>query len=164
MCQILAALGNQAGFPGGSDSKESDCNAGDTGSIYGLGRFPGGGHGNPFQYSCLENPKDRGAWWARVHGVAKSLTTESTSHVHEERQSPWGPNPRVPTTLAPPFWLGFLEGSVGRWERGVVQSWRPACPAVALWLQSFLFQNEGTQDANRFGTLQRSWLLFLLDL
>ena len=62
------------GFPGGSDSKESACNAGDLGSIPGLGRSPGGGHGNPFQYSCLENPMDRGVWWATVHGVAKSWT------------------------------------------------------------------------------------------
>ena len=44
------------GFPGGSDGKESTCNAGDLGSISGLGRFPGGGHGNPLQYSCLKNP------------------------------------------------------------------------------------------------------------
>ena len=48
-------------FPGGSDSKESPCNAGDLGSIPGLGRSPGGGHGNPLQYFCLENPTDRGA-------------------------------------------------------------------------------------------------------
>ena len=44
------------GFPGGSAGKESSCNVGDLGSITGLGRFPGGGHGNPLQYSCLENP------------------------------------------------------------------------------------------------------------
>ena len=44
------------------------------GLISGLGRSPGGGHGNPLQYSCLENPMDRGAWWATVHGVAKSWT------------------------------------------------------------------------------------------
>ena len=60
--------------PGGPDSKESACNAGDLGLIPGLGRSPGGGHGNPLQYSCLENPMDRGAWWATVHGVAKSQT------------------------------------------------------------------------------------------
>ena len=46
----------------------------DAGSIPGSGRSPGGGHGNPLQYSCLENPMDRGAWWATVHGVAKSWT------------------------------------------------------------------------------------------
>ena len=68
-------------FPGGSDSKESSCNAGDPGSIPGLGRAPGEGNGNPLQYSCLENPMDRGAWRATVHGVTKSQTrlTEHTS-------------------------------------------------------------------------------------
>ena len=51
-------------FPGGSDSKEFACNVGDLGLILGLGRSPGGGNGNPLQYSCLENSMDRGAWWA----------------------------------------------------------------------------------------------------
>ena len=58
------------GFPGG---KESACNAGDPGSIPGLGRSPGEGHGNPLQYSCLENPMDRGAWWAAVHGGSQRV-------------------------------------------------------------------------------------------
>ena len=62
------------GFPGGSDSKVSSRNAGDLGSIPGLGRSPGEGNGNPLQYSCLENSMDGGAWWATVHGVAKSQT------------------------------------------------------------------------------------------
>ena len=62
------------GFPGSSDSKESACNLGDLGSIPGLGRFPGEGHGNPLQYSCLENSMDRGAWQATVRGVTKSQT------------------------------------------------------------------------------------------
>ena len=53
---------NTQDFPGGSDGKESACNAGDMGSILGSGRSPGGGHGNPLQYSCLKNPMDRGAW------------------------------------------------------------------------------------------------------
>ena len=61
-------------IPGGSDSKESACNAGDLGSIPGLGRSPGGGHGKPLQYSYLENPMDRGAWPAKVHGIAKNQT------------------------------------------------------------------------------------------
>ena len=70
-------------FSGGSDSKESACNVGDLGSIPGLGSFPGGRHGNPFQYSCLENPMDRGAWQATVHGVAKSRTWLSDwAHTH----------------------------------------------------------------------------------
>ena len=62
------------GFPGGSLSKESACNAGDLSPIPGLGRSPGEGHGNPLQYSCLENPMNRGAWQAAVHGVAKRCT------------------------------------------------------------------------------------------
>ena len=56
-------------FPGDSDGKESACNAG---SISGLGRSPGEGNGNLLQYSCLENPMDRRAWWVTVHEVAKS--------------------------------------------------------------------------------------------
>ena len=59
------------GFPGGSDSKESDCNVGNLGSVPGLGRSSREGNGNPLQYSCLENPMDRGAWWATVHRVTK---------------------------------------------------------------------------------------------
>ena len=62
------------GFPDGSGSKESDCNAGDLDSIPESERSPGGGHGNPLQYSCLENPMNRGAWCATVHEVAKSRT------------------------------------------------------------------------------------------
>ena len=62
------------GSPGGSDGKESGCNAGDPDSIPGSGRSHGEGNGNPPQYSCLENPLDRGAWWATVHGVTKSQT------------------------------------------------------------------------------------------
>ena len=58
--------------PGGSAVKESACSAGDPGSITGSGRSPGGGHGNPLQYSCLENPMDREAWWTTAHGVAES--------------------------------------------------------------------------------------------
>ena len=61
-------------FPGGSGGKASVYNAGDPGSIPGSGRSPGEGNGNPLQYSCLENPMDRAAWSATVHGVAKSRT------------------------------------------------------------------------------------------
>ena len=60
------------GFPGGSDSKEPACNAGDLGSIIGLGRPPGEKKGNPLQYAFLENSMDRGAQEATVHGVTKS--------------------------------------------------------------------------------------------
>ena len=59
------------GFPGGTEVKASACNVGDLGSIPGSGRSPGEGHGNPLQYSCLENPMNRGVWWATVHGSQK---------------------------------------------------------------------------------------------
>ena len=62
------------GFPGSSAGKESACHAGDLGSIPGLRRSPGEGHGNPLQYSYLENPMDRGAWRATAHGVSESQT------------------------------------------------------------------------------------------
>ena len=64
----------QTGFPGGSVANNPTANAGDTGSIPGLGRCPGEGNGNPMQYSSLGNPMDRGIWWATVHMIAKSWT------------------------------------------------------------------------------------------
>ena len=63
--------------PGGSEGKESTYSGGDLGLIPGLGRSPGGGPDNPLQSSCLENPTDRGAWRAAVHGVAESWTRVS---------------------------------------------------------------------------------------
>ena len=74
---LLPKVSGETGFPGGSVGKEPACNAGYTGYL-GLipesGRFHGGGYGNPFQYSCLENPMDRGDWQATVHEVTKSCT------------------------------------------------------------------------------------------
>ena len=61
-------------FPGGSDGKESACSSGDLGLIPGLGASPGEVNGYALQYPCLENPMDRGAWQATIHGVAKSQT------------------------------------------------------------------------------------------
>ena len=75
--EIYCTAQGTMGFSGGSDSKEFACSAGDLGLIPGLGRSPGGGHGNPLQYSCLENPTDRGAWQATIPGVAKSRTQPS---------------------------------------------------------------------------------------
>ena len=69
------------GFAGGSAVKNPPANAGDMNSIPGPGRSPGEGNGKPLQYSCLENPMDRGAWRAVVHGVTKSQTRLST-HTH----------------------------------------------------------------------------------
>ena len=72
------------GSPGGSDSKESACNAGDLGLISGLGRSSGGGNSNTLQYSCLGDPIDRGAWWAIVPGVGhgRVCTHRVTTHTH----------------------------------------------------------------------------------
>ena len=68
------------GFPGVSVSKESACNAGDPGSVPGLGRSPGVGNSNPLHYSCLENPTDRGAWWTTAHGVTRVWHDRITNH------------------------------------------------------------------------------------
>ena len=75
------------GFPGCSVVKNLPANAEDAGSIPGSGRSPGGGNGNPLQYSCQDNPMDRGAWWATVHGLAKRQTylsdrTHRHTHTH----------------------------------------------------------------------------------
>ena len=70
------------GFPGGSDGKVSACNVGDQGSIPESRRSPEEGTGNPLEYSCLENPTDRGAWQATVHGLAKSQTQLNNWHFH----------------------------------------------------------------------------------
>ena len=77
-------VGRLWGFLGDSDGKESACNVGDLGSISGLGRSTGKGNGSPLHYSCLENPMDRRAWRAAVHGVTKSQTRLSDSHTHTE--------------------------------------------------------------------------------
>ena len=79
----------------GPEVKASACNAGDLGLIPGSGRSPGEGNGNPLQYSCLENPMDGGAWWATVHGVAKSWTRLSNfthSHSHHPLELTPGQN------------------------------------------------------------------------
>ena len=73
------------GFPGGSVVKNPPVNGGDVGLIPGLGRSPGGGKDNPLLYSYLENPMDRGPWWAKVYGVAKSQTQLSAcAHTHTQ--------------------------------------------------------------------------------
>ena len=80
MLPLVAMFGNNrkicAYFPGGSDGKASGYNVGDLGSFPGSGRFPGEGNSNPLQYSCLEDSMERGAWWATVHGVTESDSTE----------------------------------------------------------------------------------------
>ena len=88
---IMLDLTHSLGFPGGSDGKESACNAGDPCSIPGSGRFPGGGFGNTFQDSCLGNSMDRGAFQITVHVVSKSWTwlarVCARAHTHTHTQS-----------------------------------------------------------------------------
>ena len=75
------------GFPGRSEVKASASNAGDPGSIPGSGRPPGEGNGNPLQYSCLENPMDRGDWQATVHAVTESKKTEWLIHRFTDKEA-----------------------------------------------------------------------------
>ena len=83
-------MSSTAGFPGDSVGKESFCNAGDAGNmalISGSGRSPGGGHGNPLQYSCLENLMDKGSWCATVHRAAKTRTQLKQLSMHKQYSS-----------------------------------------------------------------------------
>lgn len=73
-------------FLGGSVVKNLPANAGNVGSLSGSGISPGGGNGNPLQYSCLGNPMDRGTWWAAVHGVSES---DATEHTQDQRNGSW---------------------------------------------------------------------------
>ena len=81
---LIVNSSSSTSFPSGSVSKESVCNAGDLRSVPGWGRFPGGGHGNPLQYSCQENSIDRGAWWATVHGSQRVGPKEQLTHAHTQ--------------------------------------------------------------------------------
>ena len=80
----LSWEGHGRGFPGGTSGKELTCQCRDVGLIPGSGRFPVRGHGNPLQCSCLQDPMDRGAWWATVHRATKSQTRlkQFGTHVH----------------------------------------------------------------------------------
>ena len=93
---LMYSTHNQ-GFPGGSEVKASAHNAGDLGSIPGLGISPGEGNGNPLQYSCLENPMDARAWWTTVHRVTKSQTQLSDFTFHSTHK--WALYPTGEGTL-----------------------------------------------------------------
>ncbi|CAI9169595.1 unnamed protein product [Rangifer tarandus platyrhynchus] len=82
ICIFISMHYHSKGFSGGSIGKESACNVGDLGSIPGVGRSPGEGHGYPLQCSCLANPMDRGACQATVHGVPQSDSAERLSAAH----------------------------------------------------------------------------------
>ena len=105
---VIVAATVIKGFPGGSVVKNLATNArdaGDSGLIPGSGRSPGGGNGNPLHYSCLGNPMDRGAWWARVHGghktVRHSLVTEPDDSYHSKV--------KYLNLLLNPMWCSFYH-------------------------------------------------------
>ena len=97
------------GFSGGSGGRESACNAGDLGLISGLGRSPGEGNGKPLQYSCLQNPTDRGTWQATVHRVTQSRTwlKQLRTHMSMRQETNKGRFRRC-------FFTGYLCNNVSR--------------------------------------------------
>ena len=118
-----------------SDGTESACNAGDLGSVPGSGRSPGGGNGNPLQYPCLENPTDRGAWWATVHGVTELDMTKCTHTAIVCVYKSQTPNLSFPQVLFHPLtrymqlplfiiFVGFPGGSDGK--ESACQNRRPS--------------------------------------
>ena len=126
-CDFCVDIYAFQGFPGGSVVKNPAANArdaGNVGSVPGSGRSPGERNSNPSQYSCLENPTDRGAWWATVPGVPKTQTQLNTHayNMHLKEQSPL-------SDLMDWLWLGKLFNLARLW--GFV----PSCPGV----QSFSF-------------------------
>ena len=84
--EIRMYITKTKGFPHSSVGKDSACNSGDLDSISGSGRSSGEENGNPLWYSCLENPMDRGAWQATVHGIAKVRLDLATNHHHQLKQ------------------------------------------------------------------------------
>ena len=113
----LVDLPGEFWVPGGSRGKESACNTGDPGSIPWLGRSPGEGNGNSFQYSCLRNRMDRWSWQATVHGVVKTRTWLSDSHRHTHIHS----FTRVPPLMKGASWEAvsvphLLNQYTNEWE------------------------------------------------
>ena len=138
-------------FPCCSDGKEFACSAEDPGSIPGLGRSPGGGHGNPLQYSCLENPMDRGAWRAIAHGVAKTQTQLEWLSTH------FSPTP----TCHPTNWRHSGKESSCQCRRHGFNPWVGKIPWRRKWQPTpvFLpgkFHGRGVWWATVFGVAKES--------
>ena len=128
------------GFPSGSDGKESPCNPGDPGSIPGLGRSPGKRHGNPLQYSCLENLMDRGAWGATIHGVRKRMRVRGCLDVSEIENSQ-GTDSSLSLSDSETCWLSPSSG--------LVQS--DSCQGPSSRNMAFSHHNERNGGGNRKG-------------
>ena len=123
-------------FPGGSDGKVSAYNAGDLGSIPGSGRSPGEGNGNPLQYSCLENPVDRGTWlgyspWGRKESDTTSLTHSCIGWASLAAQSVKNPCAMQETWVRSLGWEDFLEESSA--THSSIHAWRMPMDRTAWW-------------------------------
>ena len=117
--QIISSCPSNFYDVGGSDGKESACNVGNLCSIPGSGRSPGGRHGNPLQYSCLENAMDRGAWWATVHEVTNRhdwvTKQQQQTLINQYLDERWGfPSDSV---VKNSFANGGDKGSILGWGR-----------------------------------------------
>ena len=145
------------GFLCGSDGKEYACNAGDQGLIPGLERSAGGGHGNPLWYSLRENPMDRGAWWATVHGVTKSwtwlkwLSTQQHAKMGKLRQR------AVKSSPASSWWSQYMEAQHS--GPGALSSILPLCTAADVLV--IFFQIEFRKNSCQFIRLYRKIFYFI---
>ena len=149
------------GFPHSSVSKESACNAADSGSIPGLGRFPGEGSGNPLPYSCLENPMDRGAWWATVHGIkrvrhdwaTKPPPTTTCECCQFYLRNTLARLPTLPFALPFTCWLGFASPQASLPEPlSLSMQLRPSCDdhCPEAWFHSAHFWTVNSTAPNTF--------------
>ena len=130
-------LGEPLGFTGGSESKEPACDAGDLRLIPDLGRFPGEESGNPFQYSCLENPMDGGTWLSSTHSITESDTTMRLLFISYWSSLLWQ---SLSVDSLQEEEHGFLQGGITLWsgrqwaEKGAaVSSYQPAVSAARRW-------------------------------
>ena len=145
------------GFPSGSDGKESASNAADPGSIPGSGRSPGGGNGNPLQYSCLENSMDRGAWWAHVrtcthtHTHTHTVKMDGVSETVESRRAAWHriqPGSQWFAKASDSF-LRPLWGWPLKWE----EQWTPESMSILSPGSSLLHSTVNSDPASPFMTV-----------
>ena len=150
----------ESGLSQWPNDKESTCNAGatgDAGSIPKLGKIPGGGHGNTLQYSCWENPMDRGAWRAAIHGVAESGTTEVTEHTHG-----WIPllSPQNYHSVANWLYSNIKEKVLKRREKFLFWEMRP-CEWLN-WAKSLLWSHSFTCLLTFWGAASGNSVRYLL--